>query len=81
MTAILQEAFNMASEFSEKEQEIIALHWIGEMKIPDFIEMIKDDVQWEKSFSESQDVLEMLADKAIKEAEEGKSERIGWDEL
>ncbi|MEI6260759.1 MAG: hypothetical protein WCR46_12745, partial [Deltaproteobacteria bacterium] len=81
MTAILQEAFNMASGFSEKEQEIIALRWIGEMKIPDFIEMIKDDVQWEKSFYESQDVLEMLADKAIKEAEEGKSERIGWDEL
>jgi len=51
------------------------------MKIPDFIEMIKDDMQWEKSFSESQDVLEMLADKAIKEAEEGKSEIIGWDEL
>ena len=81
MTAILQEAFNMVSEFSEKEQEIIALHWIGEMKIPDFIEMIKDDMQWDKSFSESQDVLGMLADKAIKEAEEGKSERIGWDEL
>lgn len=81
MTAILQEAFNMASGFSEKEQEIIALHWIGEMKIPDFIEMIKDDMQWEQSFSESQNALEMLADKAIKEAEEGKSERIGWDEL
>jgi hypothetical protein len=38
-------------------------------------------MQWEQSFSESQDVLEMLADKAVKEAEEGKSERIGWNEL
>jgi hypothetical protein len=81
MAVILEEAFKMASKFSEKEQEIIALHWIGEMKIPNFIEMIKDDMKWEKSFSESQDVLEMLADKALKEAIAGKAEPTGWDRL
>lgn len=80
-TAILEEAFKMASEFSEKEQEIIALHWIAEMKIPTFIETIKDDMKWEQSFSESQGVLEILADKALEEIREGKAEHTGWDEL
>jgi len=81
MIAVMEKVFEMASRFPEEEQEIIAFHRIGEMKLPNFIEMIKDDLKWDKSFSESQDILEMMAEKALKEAREGKAEQIGWDEL
>lgn len=63
----------MASEFSKKEQEMIAIHWIRELKFPDFIEMIKDELKWEKSFSESQELLEILAHQALKEIVEKKA--------
>jgi len=46
---------------------MIAIHWIRELKFPDFIEMIKDELKWEKSFSESQELLEILAHQALKE--------------
>lgn len=81
MITILEDAFKMASKLSEKEQEILAFHWIREMKVPNFFDIIKDEMKWGKSFSESQDVLEMLADKALKDIEHGRSEEIGWDKL
>jgi len=81
MTEILEKAFKIASNFSDEEQEVLANHWIREMRTPNFIEMIKDEMKWEKSFSKSQDVLEMLANKALEEARQGKAEEIGWDEL
>lgn len=81
MIAILEEAFRRASEFSEDEQEVLAQYWIDQMKRSDYIDIIKDEMKWKKSFSESQDVLGMMADKALKEVAEGRAERIGWDEL
>ncbi len=51
------------------------------MKSPDCVERIKDEIKWEKAFSESQDVLEKRADRALEEIKEGKAEEIGWDEL
>jgi len=36
---------------------------------------------WEKTFSESQDVLEILADRALEEIKQGKAEEIEWDKL
>ena len=81
MIATLEEAFKMASELSEDEQNILAFHWIQEMKTPNFLEIIKDEMKWEKSFSESQNVLEMLADKALRDIEQGRAEEIGWDKL
>jgi len=67
MLPYIKEALEIASNFSEDEQKILANHWIQEMKSPDCIERIKNEMKWEKTFSESQDILEMLADKAIKE--------------
>ncbi len=81
MIAVMEEIFERVSKFSEKEQEILAHYWIMEINQPDFIEKIKDEIKWDKSFSESQDILEMMADKALKEAGEGKAEQIGWDGL
>ncbi len=81
MIAIWEEVLKTVSEFSEEEQKILATRWIREMKMPDFIETVRDEMKWQKSFSESQDVLEMLANKALKEIGEGKAERIGWDKV
>jgi hypothetical protein len=81
MIGILEEVFKMASEFPEKEQEILGHYWIQEIKSPDFIKKVKDEMKWQKSFSESSDILEMMAEKALMEAKLGKAEKIGWDEL
>ncbi|MBF0388834.1 MAG: hypothetical protein HQK71_01890 [Desulfamplus sp.] len=67
--------------FSEEEQEILGKYWIHEMQKANLIETIKDEIKWQKSFVESQDILEMLADKALEEYREGKAEKRGWDEL
>jgi len=81
MIATLEKAFKMASKLSEDEQKMLAFHWIQEMKTPNFFEIIKDEIKWDKSFSESHDVLEMLANNALSDIEQGKAEEIGWDEL
>lgn len=72
----MEKAFRIASNFSEEEQEVLANHWIQEMKPPNFIEIIKDEMKWEKSLSKSQDVLEMLANKALEDARQEKAEEI-----
>ena len=81
MLPYIKEALEIASNFSEEEQKILASHWIQEMKSSDCIERIKDEMKWEKTFSESQDILEILADRALAEAKQGKAEEIGWDKL
>ena len=81
MLSSIKEVIEIASNFPEEDQKLLANHWIQEMKSPDCIGRIKDEMKWEKTFSESQNVLEILADKALKEINEGKSEEIGWDKL
>ena len=81
MIEIWEEVLKTVSEFSEEDQEVLASHWIQEMKIPDFIQIVSDEMKWHKSFSESQDVLEMMANKALREVREGKAEQTGWDEI
>lgn len=77
----LEKAFKMASKLSDDEQKMLAFHWIQEMKTPNFLEVIKDEMKWEESFSKSQDVLEMLTDEALRDIEQGRAEEIGWDKL
>lgn len=81
MQATLEQAVKMASKLKEEEQEILASYWIREMKQPNFLEIIKDELNWEKSFAESQDELAILADQALSEIEQGKAEEIDWDKL
>ena len=81
MLSCIKEAIEIASNFSKDEQKLLASHWIQEMKSPACIERIKDEMKWEKTFSESQDVLEILADRALVEIKAGKAEETGWDEL
>ncbi len=56
MIAIWEEVLKTVSEFSEEEQKILVSRWLREVKMPDFIKIIRDEMKWEKSFSESQGI-------------------------
>jgi hypothetical protein len=47
----------------------------------DQTEEIGADQQWETLFSQSQDILALLADEALKDLHEGRTEEIDWDQL
>ena len=72
MVTLLQRAFDMASKLPDEKQEALASLWIEE---------IEEEMRWEKTFAESQDVLEALADKALEEIAQGKAEEREWTEL
>jgi len=72
MLTLLQEVFEIASKLPQEEQDALASRWIEEMN---------EEVKWGKTFAESQDALEALADKALEEIAQGKAEEIGWEEL
>ena len=65
MTALLQKAFGMASKLPSYEQECLASRWIDELE---------SDQRWEQLFRDSEDVLEYLADEALKDLENGMTE-------
>jgi hypothetical protein len=81
MIAVMEKLFEMTRKFPEEEQDVVARYWLQELNTPNFIEKIKDELKWEKSFAESHDLLEAMADKALQEAGQGRAEKMGWDEL
>ncbi len=42
---------------------------------------IEEEAEWDKSFADSADVLEMMANKTQENIEKGHSEEIDWNEL
>ena len=58
MTKLLEKAFQEASKLPELEQNILG-QWL--------IDEIISERTWEKTFAESEDVLDKLADEAKKE--------------
>ena len=72
MTALLQKAFDLAAQLPEAEQETLASLWIEEMKA---------EQRWQALFAHSQETLEFLAEEALAEFREGKTQQVGWDEL
>lgn len=62
MTELLKKAFEEASKLSEWEQNALA-RWLMD-------EMVSQR-EWEKSFAESEDVLDKLADEALEEHKKG----------
>lgn len=56
MTKLLEEAFKKASELPEVEQNALA-KWL--------LEELEDEKKWEKEFSESENVLDRLANEAL----------------
>lgn len=72
MTTLLEKAFEEASKLSELEQHALA-RWL--------IDEIVSDRKWERAFAESEDVLDELADEALKEHAEGKTTPLDVDQL
>lgn len=56
MTKILEEAFALASELPQEEQNALGRRLIAELN---------EDAKWNASFAASQDELKILADEAL----------------
>ena len=64
MTVLLERAFEQATKLPDVEQNALA-KWL--------LDELADEKNWEKAFSESEDVLERLADEAIEANRQGKT--------
>ena len=72
MTQLLEKAFSEASMLPELQQNILA-RWI--------IDELLAEKKWDLLFSETEDVLAELADEALREHEQGKTQIMNLDEL
>ncbi len=64
MTKLLEKAFEEASRLPEMDQNALA-KWV--------LDELQSERAWARTFSESEDVLEKLADEAIAEKRKGKT--------
>ena len=72
LSVSLENAIAEASKLSADEQDALAT-WI--------LKEIKSERRWRKAFSESQNKLSQLADKALKERSQGKTRLLDPEEL
>ncbi len=64
MTKLLKELIDKLSKLSPEQQDELAAWLLAE---------IKDEARWDKSFAESQDALEKLANEALEEHKRGET--------
>ncbi|HEU5071109.1 MAG TPA: hypothetical protein VFV96_11955 [Verrucomicrobiae bacterium] len=67
MTQLLERAFKEASKLSESEQDAVASLLLAELE---------SERRWEQSFASSQDELSRLADGALRELADGKTQPL-----
>ncbi|MFN0117530.1 MAG: hypothetical protein ACKVQC_04455 [Elusimicrobiota bacterium] len=72
MTHLLEEAFAKASKLPVLEQNALARLVLAELE---------SERRWEKSFSESEKVLERLAAEALSEHHRGKTKLLNLEKL
>jgi hypothetical protein len=72
MTALLEQAFEQATQLPDMEQNALA-KWL--------LDELAAEKQWTKAFSESEDVLEKLADEAIEASRQGKTKPLDINRL
>jgi hypothetical protein len=72
VTQLLKKAFDQASQLPPEEQDALA-GWL--------LEEIASEARWEKAFGGSADRLKALADEALQEAREGRTEELDPDRL
>jgi len=72
MTGLLKEAFDRASELPPEDQEVFARLVLSELE---------SEAKWADLFAKSQNVLDELADEALKEFEAGKTVPLDPDTL
>ena len=70
MTALLQKAILQVSQLSAREQEAVATLILDELA---------SEKRWDAQFAGSQDGLARLADEAVAEFNEGKTQPFGKD--
>jgi hypothetical protein len=68
----LEKAFAEASKLPKEEQEVFAT-WI--------LEEIASERQWNQQFHDSRDRLSALADEALQELNEGRSDKLDPEKL
>lgn len=72
MTRLLEKAFSEASMLPELQQNMLA-RWI--------IDELLAEKKWDALFSETEDSLAELADEALNEYKQGKTQVMNLDEL
>jgi hypothetical protein len=72
MTNLLKEAFAKAALLPEALQDSLARALLSDLEA---------EFHWDETLSKSQNLLEELAKKALRDDEEGKTRAIGFDEL
>jgi len=72
MTHLLEQAFAEASKLPQAEQNILG-KWL--------LEELSSERRWNRLFAESQDLLSQLADEAIEEFEQGRTEPLEPEKL
>ncbi len=72
MTKMLEKAFEEASRLPESEQNALA-KWL--------LDELHSAAKWERAFTDSQDVLEDLAEEALEEKRKGKARKLDPDHL
>ncbi len=72
MTNLLEQAFEKVSELPQTEQNILG-KWL--------LEELASEKKWNRLFANSQDLLGQLADEALAEFEQGKTELLEPEKL
>ncbi len=72
MTKLLTRAFEGAARLPEVEQNALA-KWV--------LDELHSERKWAKTFAESEDILERLADEAIEEKRKGKTTPLDLNRL
>ena len=72
MTSLLEEAFAKAAQLPQEDQDALAALLLAE---------IASEKRWEEAFAKSQDQLDRLADEALSEFLEGKTQPLDEDQL
>jgi len=72
VTKLLEKAFAKASELPEREQDALAAV---------ILEELASERRWEKAFAASNEVLAQLADEALAEHREGRTQVLDPDRL
>lgn len=72
MTKLLDKAYQEASKLPEVAQNALA-KWL--------MEEMEDEKRWERTFAETEDILEKLADEALHSDQHGKTKPLDMDKL
>ena len=72
MTTLLQEAFDKASKLPPGTQDLLAR---------EILEEIEGEARWDETLTNSQPLLEKMAQRALEKQRDGKTRQAGFDEL